>query len=84
MLHNVQSICQDLDAFGPAMMKRFNATPEQTLWSCRSVADVCGRRLTGPASNLARELDEAVDALAVALAGHFNPLTTNRSVSNRE
>jgi len=26
-------------------MKRFNASPEQTLWYYRSVADVCGRRL---------------------------------------
>jgi (p)ppGpp synthase/HD superfamily hydrolase len=84
VLHNVQSICQDIDAAGPAIMKRFNASPDQTLWYYRSVADVCGRRLTGPASNLARELDDAVNALAGALADHFSPLTTNRSVSSRE
>ena len=84
VLHNVQSICQDIDAAGPEIMQRFNASPDQTLWYYRSVADVCGRRLTGPASGLAHELDEAVGALAVALAGHFNPLTTNRSDSSRE
>jgi (p)ppGpp synthase/HD superfamily hydrolase len=84
VLHNVQSICQDIDAAGPAIMKRFNASPDQTLWYYRSVAEVCGKRLIGPASHLAAELDEAVNALAVALAGYFNPLTTNKSVNRRE
>ena len=68
VLHNVQSICQDIDAAGPMIMKRFNASPDETLWYYRSVAEVCGKRLTGPASHLAAELDEAVNALAVALA----------------
>ena len=67
VLHNVQSILQDLDAHGVGVMRRFNAGPSETLWYYDRVSRVCVARMDGPSRRLAEELDAAVDALAEAL-----------------
>ena len=67
VLHNVNSVLQDLDAGGPAVMTRFNAGPSETLWYYCRVADVCSGCLQGPPKQLADELDDAVRRLAAAL-----------------
>lgn len=67
VLHNVQSIVQDIGALGTGVMRRFNASPEQTLWYYRSIADICSQRLDGSAADLATELNVAVKDLATAL-----------------
>lgn len=67
VLHNVNSVLQDLDAFGSAVMKRFNAGPSETLWYYSRVADICRGRLKGPPARLVEELDAAVNRLAGAL-----------------
>jgi len=67
VLHNVNSVLQDLDAFGSVVMKRFNAGPRDTLWYYGRVADICSGRLQGPPKQLADELDDAVRRLATAL-----------------
>ena len=67
VLHNVNSILQDLDAGGPAVMTRFNGGPGETLWYYCRVADICSGCLQGPPKQLADELDDAVRRLAAAL-----------------
>lgn len=67
VLHNVNSVLQDLDAFGPAVMSRFNAGPGEALWYYCRVADICSGCLQGPPKQLAEELDDAVTRLASAL-----------------
>ncbi len=67
VLHNVNSVLQDLDSFGAVVMKRFNAGPGETLWYYTRVADICRGRLEGPPAQLAKELNDAVNRLAGAL-----------------
>jgi len=67
VLHNVNSVLLDLDAIGPAAMKRFSAAPSEMLWYYSRVADICNERLEGAPARLAKELDDAVNRLASAL-----------------
>lgn len=60
--HNLHSLCTDLEQQGAEVWELFNASPEQTLWFQRAVADVVKRRLgQHPA---ARDLASLVDRLA--------------------
>jgi (p)ppGpp synthase/HD superfamily hydrolase len=68
VLHNVNSVLQDLDVSGPAAMTRFNAGPSEMLWYYSRVADICRGRLEGPPAQLAEELGDAVNRLANVLA----------------
>ncbi|MCW8087672.1 HD domain-containing protein [Sabulicella glaciei] len=56
-LHNARAIVDDLHEHGPAMMSRFNAGLEGTLWYYRALAEVFDRLLPG---RLAQELARAV------------------------
>ncbi len=59
-LHNARAIVADLHAHGPAMMGRFNAGLEGTLWYYRELSDAFARLLPG---RLAAELARAVDEM---------------------
>ncbi|MBS7790090.1 HD domain-containing protein [Roseococcus sp. SDR] len=59
-LHNARAIVEDLREHGPAMMSRFNAGRDGTLWYYRSLADAFTRLLPG---RLAGELSRAVDEM---------------------
>lgn len=59
-LHNARAIVADLRTHGPAMMSRFNAGAEGTLWYYRSLADAYARLLPGA---LARDLALAVEEM---------------------
>ena len=56
-LHNARAIVEDLREFGPAMMARFKAGLEGTLWYYGALAEVFSRRLPG---RLSQELAMAV------------------------
>jgi (p)ppGpp synthase/HD superfamily hydrolase len=57
-LHNARAIVADLRTHGPAMMSRFTAGAEGTLWYYRALADAFTRLLPGA---LSRELSLAVE-----------------------
>ena len=58
-LHNARAIVEDLREHGPAMMSRFNAGLDGTLWYYRSLANAFARLLPGRLSGeLARAVDE--------------------------
>ncbi len=60
ILHNMATITRDLESRGREVMKRFNATPAQTVWYYRSVAAIVADRLGGSnelAADLARTLE---------------------------
>lgn len=59
-LHNARAIVEDLREHGPAMMSRFNAGLDGTLWYYRALADAFARLLPG---RLAGELSRAVDEM---------------------
>lgn len=59
-LHNARAIVEDLREHGPAMMSRFNAGLDGTLWYYRSLADAFARLLPG---RLAGELARAVEEM---------------------
>ena len=59
-LHNARAIVADLRTHGPAMMSRFNAGAEGTLWYYRALADAFARLLPGA---LSRELALAVEEM---------------------
>ena len=56
-LHNARAIASDLRTHGPAMMARFNAGRDGTLWYYAALASIFEQRLPGP---LARDLSLAV------------------------
>lgn len=58
-LHNARAIVEDLREHGPAMMARFNAGRDGTLWYYRALADAFTRLLPGRlAGELARTVEE--------------------------
>jgi GTP pyrophosphokinase len=59
-VHNARAIVEDLREHGPAMMSRFNAGLDGTLWYYRSLADAFARLLPG---RLAGEVARAVDEM---------------------
>lgn len=59
-LHNARAIAADLRTHGPAMMSRFNAGAEGTLWYYRELADAFTRLLPGA---LSRDLALAVEEM---------------------
>ncbi len=62
-LHNARSILSDMDAVGLAVFDRFKGGLEGTVWYYRSLADVFGKSLPGPA---ARRLDAVVAEIETA------------------
>lgn len=69
-LHNARQVVNDLEAQGLPMMRRFNASPEDTLQHYATVWQVAVGRLGGGLP-LVRELGEAVADLARTLDAHF-------------
>jgi hypothetical protein len=67
LLHNVSSIARDAEETGAGVMRRFNASPRDTLWYYRTAASVVRERL-GAEDFLARELEAAVGGLVDAFA----------------
>lgn len=58
-LHNARAIVEDLHEHGPAMMSRFNAGLDGTLWYYRALAEAFSRLLPGRLSGeLARAVTE--------------------------
>lgn len=76
LLHNVSSIAHDAEETGAGVMRRFNASPRDTLWYYRTAASLVRERL-GADDALARELEAAVagmeDAVARALDVPLRP-----------
>jgi (p)ppGpp synthase/HD superfamily hydrolase len=66
LLHNATAITRDIDLEGPIVLRRFNATAEQTLWHYRTASAIVSERL-GIGDPLAAELDEAVGRLERAV-----------------
>ena len=63
VLHNMATITRDLESRGREVMTRFNATPSQTVWYYRSVADIVANRLGGSnalASDLTRTFERFI------------------------
>jgi len=50
-LHNARAIVADLRTHGRAMLARFNAPPEATLWYYEALAEFFARALPGPLAN---------------------------------
>jgi (p)ppGpp synthase/HD superfamily hydrolase len=72
-LHNARQIVNDLRSQGLPMMRRFNASPEATLAHYVAVWRIATARLgtRQPGDSLARELGQAVRALADVLEAEF-------------
>lgn len=69
-LHNARQVVNDLEAHGLPMMRRFNASPEDTLRHYATVWQVAVARL-GAGVPLVVELGTAVADLARTLDAHF-------------
>lgn len=69
-LHNARQVMNDLQSQGLAMMRRFNATPEDTLRHYATVWQVAAGRLGG-GQPLVQELGVAVGELARTLDAQF-------------
>ena len=67
VLHNVQSIAEDIAHHGATVLGRFKASPADTLWYYSSVAAIVQERL-GDAP-LADEVTHAVDILKPLVSG---------------
>lgn len=71
-LHNMATITRDLELRGRDVMKRFNATPAQTVWYYRSLTEIVIDRLghtNAMAEDLARTFERFVAvARAASLA----------------
>jgi (p)ppGpp synthase/HD superfamily hydrolase len=67
VLHNVQSIAEDIGHHGATVLGRFKASPADTLWYYSSVAAIVQERL-GDAP-LAAEVTHAVDILKPLVTG---------------
>lgn len=59
-LHNLRTLVADLHVEGPATLRRFNASAEQTRWYHETVREVVAAALP---PRLLRELDALLDAL---------------------
>lgn len=73
-LHNAKQVVNDLRAHGLPMMKRFNASPEDTLAHYASVWRIASARFgdNHRGSALARELGQAVQEMASVLETEFD------------
>lgn len=65
-VHNITALVRDLESGGEAVWGRFNASPEDTLWYYRKVAEILG---PGRAGSLERELAAKLEALARRVEG---------------
>jgi hypothetical protein len=63
-LHNVTALVRDLRTGGEAVWRRFNASPEDTLWYYGRVVEILG---PGPEGSLQAELAARVEELARAV-----------------
>jgi len=61
-LHNARSLVRELACFGPALWRRFTATPEQTCWYYEALLEAY-RRAGDLPDALLEDLESAVAAL---------------------
>jgi len=67
VLHNVQSIAEDISHHGATVLGRFTASPTDTLWYYSSVAAIVRERLG--AAPIATEVTQAVELLEPLVSG---------------